>query len=344
MNYSVPVLYYHRIGSPDPVHLSTSVADFDKQMGFLIRHGVKTITIPDLIRHLRGTEPVSRPSALVTFDDGFRDNLINAGPILRKYKMTATVFAVAQMVRPEDQPPGNGSRGFNESHTAARRGDLGDFLSFSEMETMVKSEGFEIHSHTSSHDQVFCGRKVTGFFPQDDQHWGILSAYGLPLTDGIWPVFQRTAGLTGPGLFPRPELIRQEMPAFTGPSGNLRAAIGREAPPGWFHEETPEEYRKRVSADLISSREKFACLHEDGFDTVCWPWGAAHKDLEHAAARAGYQGAFITGTGANLPGGNPFSIKRFPVKKNSMARFALGFWLRSHPVLARLYESIHGYF
>ncbi len=342
MKVSVPVLYYHRIGAPDPIHLSTPADLFDRQLAFLHRRGLRSITMGQLVRHVTGEDPLSYPAFAVTFDDGFRDNLTEAFPVLRKHGCRAAVFPVGGLIRPDEAPPQVPPRDFNAAHQAARQGDRGDFLSRAEMREMLASGLVEFHSHGFSHRQVFTGNRVEGAYPDTDAHWGILSAYGRPLPAGSWPVFPRGPGLVHPAWEPDLDRISaagRDWAAAARGKGQAAVTLPRD----WFRIESPSEFERRVRDDLRASRALFADLHPPGPHLICWPWGASHDDLRRWAREEGYQGALATTAGPNLPGDDPFRICRFPVKKGDLARFALGIWLRSSPALARAYGLVRSW-
>lgn len=93
------VFNYHRI-TPD-VHgfasdfddniFGPTVSDFKHQMAFL-RENAHIISIDDLKDILINGHKPSRPSVLITFDDGYKDNYDLALPVLREYGMPALFF------------------------------------------------------------------------------------------------------------------------------------------------------------------------------------------------------------------------------------------------------------
>lgn len=332
----VPVLYYHRVGAPDPIHLSIPTNLFAAQMNFLARHGWKTLTMRRLIEHVSGAVPAEPRSVAITFDDGFLDNLTEAMPVLRRNGQCATVFAVGALLRPDSFPPASAHRPFTSAHTSARRGDRGDFLSPSELDRL-RDAGVETHSHGWEHAQAFCGSRVTGFYPQTDDHWAIPTAWrGNPDIEKL-PVFPRKPGLVTNAWIPKTELFKRSF----GPGGE-NLSVGNEIPREYFEIESDSQREDRVRDDLLRSRKLFERWHEPGWGVFCWPWGAHDEMTRRVAREAGYRGALATSTGSNLPGSDPFAIHRFPVKKGSLTRFALGLWLRAHPVMSRVYGFIHG--
>jgi peptidoglycan/xylan/chitin deacetylase (PgdA/CDA1 family) len=85
------VLTYHRVNDYlEPNDLVVSTVRFDEHMRYLAGScdvlGVEEfLTGKILSEH-------GRPKVVVTFDDGYADNYQNAFPILRKYRLPATIF------------------------------------------------------------------------------------------------------------------------------------------------------------------------------------------------------------------------------------------------------------
>lgn len=98
---------------------------FERQIKFLVDHNHNFIHFSDL-SDLK-IKNIKKPT-IIYFDDGFKDNLLNALPILKKYNITATVFIVPKFVDSES----------------------GEYMDWNEIREMYK-EGIEIGSHTFSH-------------------------------------------------------------------------------------------------------------------------------------------------------------------------------------------------
>jgi peptidoglycan/xylan/chitin deacetylase (PgdA/CDA1 family) len=92
----VLVLMYHRIAREafDPDGLCVSPETFEGQVATLRRLGVRLLTARQLADAVRKGQ-VPRRSAVITFDDGYVDNLTNAVPVLERHAAPATVFVVA---------------------------------------------------------------------------------------------------------------------------------------------------------------------------------------------------------------------------------------------------------
>ena len=100
----IKILAYHRVNDigPDYLFLNTSVANFESQLRYLKRH-FKIISLEEAVQLLRSNEPISEDLFVITFDDGYKDNYINAFPILKGYKTPATIFLTVQPI--EDRIP-----------------------------------------------------------------------------------------------------------------------------------------------------------------------------------------------------------------------------------------------
>jgi len=95
---SLTVLNYHRIADLDAdtfqPNVSASAADFDRQMEYLARW-FKVVSVQDVHAWLLEGKPLPPHAALITFDDGYLDNYVNAYPVLRKYGFSAVIFLTA---------------------------------------------------------------------------------------------------------------------------------------------------------------------------------------------------------------------------------------------------------
>jgi peptidoglycan/xylan/chitin deacetylase (PgdA/CDA1 family) len=89
------VLMYHRVCelADDPFLLAVQPARFAEHLELLRRHW-HPIGLTDAMRRLRkGTLP--RRAVVVTFDDGYADNLHVAAPLLERHKVPATMFVTS---------------------------------------------------------------------------------------------------------------------------------------------------------------------------------------------------------------------------------------------------------
>ena len=65
---------------------------FEKQMEYLKNKEYQVISLTKLVEILESDELIPKKTVVLTFDDGYKDNYINAFPILKKYNFPATIF------------------------------------------------------------------------------------------------------------------------------------------------------------------------------------------------------------------------------------------------------------
>jgi len=94
---SFPVFTYHRVNDDDdPFFPATPVRVFEQRIAYLART-CTVFTVEALVQRMRrGSVP--RNAVAITFDDGYRDNLTNAAPILGRYAVPATIFLATDAI------------------------------------------------------------------------------------------------------------------------------------------------------------------------------------------------------------------------------------------------------
>lgn len=90
------ILMYHSVVDKeisvfiDPNN-SVTVEQFSSQLQFLKQH-CNVISLAKMLAHIQENKPLPERSVVITFDDGYRDNLTLAAPLLEKYQLPATLF------------------------------------------------------------------------------------------------------------------------------------------------------------------------------------------------------------------------------------------------------------
>jgi peptidoglycan/xylan/chitin deacetylase (PgdA/CDA1 family) len=74
-----------------------SVEEFDRHVEFLKRH-YRLLTLDQALDGIAGRVPLPPYSALITFDDGFRNNAELAGPVLAAHGVPAAMFVTTGML------------------------------------------------------------------------------------------------------------------------------------------------------------------------------------------------------------------------------------------------------
>jgi peptidoglycan/xylan/chitin deacetylase (PgdA/CDA1 family) len=104
--FAVPVLMYHRVSpltprearSPLMRDLTVHPTEFERQVRYLLEKGFSFLLAREVEEAVRLGRPLPEKAVALTFDDGYRDNFEHAFPILRKYRVPATIFLVSSTV------------------------------------------------------------------------------------------------------------------------------------------------------------------------------------------------------------------------------------------------------
>lgn len=143
----IPVLMYHKIpdSALDSSHkIFVTKENFEKHLQFYKNQGFQTVTFSELKLFKNGTRPFSefpKKPLVLTFDDGYWDNLNNADPLLKKYNFKAQIFLLANHEISHNQ--------WDETNVAK----ADKIVSGVDRKLWLKSN-FEIGSHGFSHQRI----------------------------------------------------------------------------------------------------------------------------------------------------------------------------------------------
>lgn len=142
---TAPILLYHRIAdvSHDPIQLCVSAENFDKHVSFL-KENYEIIPLSDLSKRIAENR-LSGNELAITFDDGYKDNLLNAIPILEKYNVPATIFITTGHL---------GQQASFEWDMEYKESERAHFLSEDEIRELASNNLIEIGAHTVNHRRL----------------------------------------------------------------------------------------------------------------------------------------------------------------------------------------------
>src|SRR5438309_2356455 len=92
------ILMYHRVAfvQNDPWGLAVDPERFEEQIAYAKQHR-SPMSVDEFVERLR-SKSLPADAVAVTFDDGYRDNLVNAKPVLARYGVPATLFLATGFV------------------------------------------------------------------------------------------------------------------------------------------------------------------------------------------------------------------------------------------------------
>ena len=136
------VLMYHKVNDLPGNRLSVPVSLFDEQMDQVRQLGYTVVDLDAVLAHYVEGKPLPERAVLITFDDGYHDNLENAARVLRKYAYPAVLFVpIGYLGDPLPLP--------HEERLAAQ-GILNRTIDWDEVAELEQA-GIRIESHGISH-------------------------------------------------------------------------------------------------------------------------------------------------------------------------------------------------
>lgn len=148
---SLPILMYHHISRKKGL-VTLSVSAFREQMKWLSEKGWHTVTTQDIESFYKG-KTLPRKSVMLTFDDGYLDNWLNAFPVLEEFKLNAHIFLITGLIG--DGPVRyfkNDRYSHTDCETQIRLGKADNvMLRWDEVKKMSNSGLVEFHPHTHTH-------------------------------------------------------------------------------------------------------------------------------------------------------------------------------------------------
>ena len=95
MSNNLRVLMYHRtIPNGIPELLTVTAEQLENQFKAIKEQGYNCVTVNEIINHIANGTPLKENAILLTFDDGYKNNLTVLYPLLKKYELNAVIFLV----------------------------------------------------------------------------------------------------------------------------------------------------------------------------------------------------------------------------------------------------------
>jgi peptidoglycan/xylan/chitin deacetylase (PgdA/CDA1 family) len=136
------VLMYHKVNDVDGNPVTVAPALFDEQMAQLRELGYSAVSLDDVLAHYLEGATLAPGAVLITFDDGYLDNLENALPILERHGYPAVLFVPIGYLDERRPLP-------HDEHLAAR-GIVNRTLDWGQL-AELESSGVRVESHGIGH-------------------------------------------------------------------------------------------------------------------------------------------------------------------------------------------------
>jgi peptidoglycan/xylan/chitin deacetylase (PgdA/CDA1 family) len=98
----IPVLIYHKVWPSKNDQLTITPERLREHFQFLKNEGYRALGLDEYMAIMQGDKPMPKKVVLITFDDGYRNNLTYAYPLLKELGMKATFFIIANTLMGEE--------------------------------------------------------------------------------------------------------------------------------------------------------------------------------------------------------------------------------------------------
>jgi len=132
------ILMYHRVKDGDPDCLSTPISVFEETL-LVLKDKYKVVPLSSLVDSISQKRNIEPRTVVITFDDGYQDNILFAAPLLRKYQLPATFFVTSRYIGTDRVFPWDAQSSMQHP-----------LLNWDEVRELYRM-GFEIGGHTSNH-------------------------------------------------------------------------------------------------------------------------------------------------------------------------------------------------
>ncbi len=136
------VLMYHKVNDRPENPISVPIGLFDEQMGVLRELGYQVVSLDAVLDHVSGIRHLPPGAVLITFDDGYRDILENALPVLRRHGYPAVIFVPIGYL--------DDARPLPHEERLAAEGLVNATLTWDELPDL-EAGGIRVESHGISH-------------------------------------------------------------------------------------------------------------------------------------------------------------------------------------------------
>jgi hypothetical protein len=309
----LPVFHFH----------DEARADLEPKLRHLAENGYRTVTADEIGAFVRGGRPLDRRAVALCFDDAWASVWTTAGPLLRRYGLTAIVYAIpgrttdAAGCRPTDAPA-SGS----------------PFTTWPELRALQSDGIVDVQSHTETHARVFTDATIVGFvepgygstprlnrprigaaalrFVEPDDLGAPLYEHRSRMSDG-----RRITG-TEAAHDACVQLVASEGGAdfFARADARSRLQAIAEEKSRCLAPESDDEHQRAIEDELDRSRSELnRQLGAGRIKHVCLPWGVSGQTTAAALKRLGFATAIanrLPGVHAVRRGDDPYWLKRLP--------------------------------
>lgn len=294
----VVIITLHSVLDPDdghkwsPLRTFITTEDLDNKLAFLARH-FNFISLNDAYLMLKGDKPTIPHGLVVTFDDGFYNNIKYALPLLKKHRVPATIFPATAFL-------------------AQQKPFWFDRLDYAIQHNIDESQNIEVYGKTffidTSNRQKFkvsvvsIIRYLLSFEPNDNElpqkATALIEEIESKKQQSLLDIFTEDNCTRAIPESMFEELAKEKLLTFGSHTHDHTRVTG-----------LPSD--QDTEGQLKKSKERIKELVSKECNFFCYPNGDHDNHAAQLVDSAGYLAATTTKEGLNKPGDPLMKLKRF---------------------------------
>lgn len=297
--YDIPILMLHTVNNKpkdNPMGvLAVSSKGLDAYLKVFKQSNYQMISMDDFIKHRYDK---NKNYVVLTFDDGYKDNLTVALPVLKKYGARATIFV-------------------NPAYTSVESDDSDwGFMTWEEIRAAEETGVFDIQSHTMTHEFIFTSDKVVDYytpekfekyywvawmlFPDSPNKWASKANEYKQLIPTGYPIFEYNRRISAKKFIPNQKYVEHLIGRY-----NKNSSECFDGECGVY--ETDEEYESYIRWEIEESKRELESRLNKEIHTLCFPGGGYTDFALEVAQKCGYK-CYMTSSSLRI--GNNFEHKQ----------------------------------
>jgi poly-beta-1,6-N-acetyl-D-glucosamine N-deacetylase len=308
----VPIIMYHCINTQldaSPLgFLGFTPVEFREHLSYFRRNGFSCVTLPELWALAESGELSNRRVVVLTFDDGYLDNLHVVADLLEEFGAKGTVFVTLDFVE------------VGEVRAVADAPGAWGYLNEAELRYLDQRGTLDIQCHTMTHDSVFVSDRVIDFYDPanaSSYHWlpwhidkaskpswmSDLAKHYQKITLG-YPIFEYDRAIPSRQFQPSDDFIERAAKLFARRGRDCLAEVNALENKGSF--ESGDQWRERVGYELTESKMRLETMLDKRVDFLCFPGGGYTDECVQIAEKCGYKAYMLASK--QRKSGNPQRI------------------------------------
>lgn len=314
----IPHLYLHSVAPKRDLRwyksfLTVEMHFFEKLVQFLLRKKHVFITLDEYLNNVNKELSSKYHPLCLSFDDGYLDNYVFVYPLLKKYKIKATVFVNPDYVQSNDEIRQTLDDVWAGNCRIEDIDTLG-FASWRELSIMQNSGIFDVQSHTMTHTKYFVSDKIIDFhnpgadylypisnvFPDKKPYYMTDKQFKYLLPFGT-PFFEEKSSLICKKVVINQQFIDESVELLKHTNEKKYSYIDsfkiieklynsfKDNNTLIIDQETNVEYEKRAFFEIFNSKRIIEEKLQKPVLHCCWPHGDYNEFCHQIAMNAGYK-------------------------------------------------------